>query len=94
MSKTRKTEMASKFHCITLFLFGDKLLENLTTTFLAFFRMSNVLSCPLFSEKDTGKKKPDRARDAKKAATDNQNDSSDDEDTNQAGKLKRRVRSL
>lgn len=36
------------------------------------------------NEKETGKKKPDRARDAKKVATENQNDSSDDEDTNQA----------
>ena len=70
----------------------DKVSERFTTTFLAFFRMSyHVL---YFSEKDTGKKKPDRARDAKKAATENQNDSSDDEDTIQAGKWKRRVRSL
>ena len=38
-----------------------------------------------FSEKDNGKKKPDRARDAKKVVADNQNDSSDDEDSNQAG---------
>merc|ERR1719195_1406209 len=39
------------------------------------------------NEKETGKKKPDRARDSKKTpGADNQNDSSDEEDSNQAVK--------
>ena len=40
------------------------------------------------SEKENGKKKPDRARDPKK--TENQNDSSDEEDSNQAGEFSKK----
>ena len=63
------------------FLFSKPSCTNL------FLKFNPFLNVVCFSEKENGRKKPDRAREAKKTA-DNQNDSSDEEDTNQTGRDK------